>query len=162
LEGSGRRVCLLPHILNVGAQTDTADEAVHNRNTISSPKPIQLILARQLASGLAMSILIVDTEGTLIFFNEPAEVILGQRFQETGEIAADTWSTLFALEDEERKAIAQEDRPTMLALSGRKPVSRSVWMRCGNREWRHVSITAFPLMGEASQFLGAMMIFWEV
>ena len=129
---------------------------------MASPKPIQIILARQFASSLAMPILIVDTEGTLIYFNEPAEAILGQRFEETGEIAADTWSTLFAMEDEERKAIAQEDRPTMLALSERKPFSRTVWMWCGNREWRHVNITAFPLIGETRQFLGVQMIFWEV
>ncbi|HUP97819.1 MAG TPA: PAS domain-containing protein [Usitatibacter sp.] len=129
---------------------------------MASPKPIQLILARQLASALAMPILIVDTHGTLIYYNEPAEVILGQRFEETGEIAADTWSTLFALVDEARNPIAQEDRPTMLALSERRPFSRTVWMQCGNREWRHVSITAFPLIGEAAQFLGAQMVFWEI
>lgn len=124
------------------------------------PKPIQVILARQLASSLAMPILIVDTGGTLIFYNEPAEAILGQRFEETGEIATDTWSRLFAIEDEERKPIAQQDRPMMLALSERRPYSRTVWMQCGNREWRHMNITAFPLIGEAGQFLGAMMIFW--
>ncbi len=98
----------------------------------------------------------------MIFYNEPAEAILGQRFEETGEIAADTWSTLFAMEDEDRKPIAQEDRPTMRALSERKPFSRTVWMRCGNREWKNVNITAFPLIGETRQFLGAKMIFWEV
>ena len=127
-----------------------------------SPKPIQLILARQLASCLAMPILIVDTEGALVYYNEPAEVILDQRYDETGEIPADEWSALFAVDDEDRNPIAQEDRPTMLALSERKPISRTVWMRCGNREWRHVNITAFPLIGEAAQFLGAQMIFWEV
>jgi PAS domain-containing protein len=129
---------------------------------MASPKPIQIILARQFASSLAMAILIVDTAGTLIFYNEPAEAILGQRFDETGEISADTWSTLFAVEDEERKPIAQEDRPTMMALSERKPFSRTVWMQCGHREWRHMNITAFPLIGEANQFLGAQMIFWDV
>lgn len=129
---------------------------------IASSKPIQLILARQLASSLAMPILLVDTKGTLIYYNEPAEVILGQRFEETGEIAADTWSTLFAVTDEARNPIAQEDRPTMMALSERKPFSRIVWMQCGNREWRHMTITAFPLIGEAAQFLGAQMIFWEM
>jgi hypothetical protein len=129
---------------------------------MSSTKPIQLILARQLASCLAMPILLVDTEGTLVYFNEPAELILNQRFDETGEIAADTWSTLFALTDEERKPIAQEDRPTMRALSERKPVSRTVWMQCGHRDWKHMHITAFPLIGERRQFLGAQMIFWEV
>lgn len=109
-----------------------------------------------------MPILILDTAGTLIFYNEPAETILNQRFEETGEIAADTWSTLFALADEERNPIAQEDRPTMMALSERKPFSRTVWMQCGHREWRHVNITALPLIGEGAQFLGAQMIFWEV
>jgi len=127
-----------------------------------SPKPIQLILARQLASSLAMPILIVDTEGTLIFYNEPAEVILDQRFDETGEMPVDAWTALFAAADEARNPIALEDRPTMMALSERKPFSRTVWMRCGRREWLHVSITAFPLIGEGRQFLGAQMIFWEV
>ena len=112
---------------------------------MSSPKPIQLILARQLASSLATPILIVDTDGTLIYYNEPAEVILDQRFDETGEMAADAWSGRFAVADEERK-----------------PVSRTVWMRCGHREWLHVNITALPLIGEELQFLGAQMIFWEV
>ena len=128
----------------------------------TKPKPIQIILARQFASTLAMPILIVDTEGTLIFYNEPAEVILDQRFDETGEMSAGLWSTLFAAEDEDRKPIAPEDRPTMLALVERKPISRTLWMRCRYGEWRHVQITAFPLLGEANQFLGAQMIFWEV
>jgi PAS domain-containing protein len=126
------------------------------------PKPIQLILARQLASSLAMPILIVDTDGTLIFYNEPAEVILGQRYQETGEMPADVWSSHFAIADEQRKPIAQENRPLMMALSERKPCARTVWMQCGHQDWLHVNITAFPLIGEERQFLGAQMIFWEV
>ena len=108
-----------------------------------------------------MPILIVDTEGTLIFYNEPAEVILDQRFEETGEMSADAWTGLFAIEDEARTPIASEDRPMMMALSEKKPFSQTVWMRCGHREWRHVNITAFPLVGEGGQFLGAQMIFWE-
>jgi hypothetical protein len=129
---------------------------------MSSPKPIQLILARQLASTLAMPVLIVDTEGTLIFYNEPAEVILDQRFEETGEMSADAWTELFSVADEERNPIAQEDRPIMMALSERKPFSRTLWMRCGHHEWLHMNITAFPLIGEGGQFLGAKMIFWEL
>lgn len=131
-------------------------------NVSSKPKPIQIILARQFASTLAMPILIVDTEGTLIFYNEPAEAILDQRFDETGEMSVKLWSTLFAAEDEERKPIAPEDRPTMQALADRKPNSRTMWMRSRYGEWRHVQITAFPILGEANQFLGAQMIFWEV
>ena len=109
-----------------------------------------------------MAILIVDTEGMLIYYNEPAEAILDQRFEETGEMAAELWTRRFAIEDEERKPIAPEDGPLMLALSECKPFSRTVWMRCGHREWWHMNITAYPLMGEAGQFLGATMIFWKV
>ncbi len=115
---------------------------------MSASKSIQIILARQLASSLAMPILLVDTEGTLIYYNEPAEVILDQRFDETGEMPGAEWPRRFALADEERKPIAAEDRPMRRALSERRPISRVVWMRCGNREWRHVHITAFPLIGE--------------
>jgi hypothetical protein len=77
-------------------------------------------------------------------------------------MSADLWSARFALADEARRPIPQEDRPTMMALSQRKPYSRTVWMRCGHREWLNVNITAFPLIGEERQFLGAQMIFWEV
>lgn len=129
---------------------------------MSAPKPIQIILARQLASSLAMAILIVDTDGRLIFYNEPAEVILDQRFEETGEMDAEPWTRRFAIEDEERKPIPADASPMMMALSERRPFSRTVWMRCGHREWWHMNITAFPLIGEAGQFLGAQMIFWEV
>ena len=124
-------------------------------------KPVQIILARQLAGSMAMPILIVDPEGTLIFFNESAELILDQRFEETGEMRADEWSVLFAVADEERHPIAMQDRPTMLAISERKPVSRTVWMQCREREWLHVIITAIPLIGEQRDFLGVLMIFWE-
>jgi hypothetical protein len=51
-------------------------------------KPIQLILARQLASSMATAIMLFDAYGNLVFYNEPAEPILNTRFDETGEITA--------------------------------------------------------------------------
>ena len=51
-------------------------------------KPIELILMRQLASSLVMPIFLVDTSGTLVYYNEPAEQILGVRFDEIGEMPA--------------------------------------------------------------------------
>jgi PAS domain-containing protein len=48
---------------------------------------IEMILVRQLASYLAMPIFVVDPQGTLVFYNEPAELLLGRRFEETGEMS---------------------------------------------------------------------------
>ena len=65
-----------------------------------SQKEIEVILTRQLASYLAMPIFIVDPSGTLLFYNEPAETILGRRFEESGEMPMDVWSTVFTPTDE--------------------------------------------------------------
>jgi len=52
---------------------------------------IEVILIRQLASYLAMPMVIVNPVGTLIFYNEPAEELLAMRFEETGEMPEDEW-----------------------------------------------------------------------
>ena len=129
---------------------------------MSTSKAIQVILARQLASCVAMPILLVDTEGTLIFYNESAEAILHQRFEETGEIPEVEWNRLVTVVDEDRILIPPEERPMRAALFQRRPVSRTIWMRTGESGWRHLHVTAFPLVGEAGQLLGVMNIFWEI
>ncbi len=128
---------------------------------MAAPKPIQIILARQLASSLEMPILLIDTAGTLVYYNEAAEAILGQHYDETGEMSEEEWSALFAAEDDARNPIPPESRPIMLVLSERRPITRSMWLRCGNGEWRYLNITVYPLIGEGGQLLGAQMIFWE-
>ena len=55
--------------------------------------PIQIILMRQLAGYLSVPVFLVDPKGDLLFYNEPAEVILGQRFEETGRMPAEVWSS---------------------------------------------------------------------
>jgi len=57
--------------------------------------PIELILMRQLAGSLAMPIFVVDPAGDLLFYNEPAEELLGRRFDEAGPMPAADWSTAF-------------------------------------------------------------------
>ena len=57
--------------------------------------PIQIILTRQLAGYLSVPTFLVDPNGTLLFYNEPAEVLLGRRFDETGAMPAEEWSNDF-------------------------------------------------------------------
>ena len=129
---------------------------------MTSQKEIEVILARQLADYLAMPIFIVDPQGTLIFYNEPAERILGRRFDETGEMPVGEWSTLFEPTDEEDKPLAPDSLPLVIALTERRPAHRSFWIRGLDRVRRHIEVTAFPLIGLAERYLGAIAIFWEV
>ncbi len=51
---------------------------------------IEIILNRQLADCLSVPVFITDTVGNLIFYNGPAENILGTRYEETGEMKVET------------------------------------------------------------------------
>ena len=129
---------------------------------MSNSKSIQMILARQLASSIATPILLVDAQGALIYYNEPAEAIFNRRFDETGEMPAAEWTTLIAAVDDDRNPLAPDQRPMMKVLAERQPISQKVWTRSSDGEWRHLRVTAFPLIGERDVLLGAMSIFWEI
>jgi len=125
-------------------------------------KEIEVILTRQLASYLAMPIIIIDSAGTLLFYNEPAEVILGMRFDETGELFADEWAQTLVVTDEQGTPLAPETRPLLIALTERRPTHCEMWLQGLDHVRRHIEITAFPLIGQAGGHLGAVGIFWEV
>ena len=73
--------------------------------------PVEIILARQLAGYLAVPVFVVSPEGDLLFYNEPAEKILGTRFEETGKMALAEWSTMLEPADEEGKPLPPEKLP---------------------------------------------------
>ena len=129
---------------------------------MSSQKEIELILARQLASYLVMPIFIVDPQGNLIYYNEPAELILGRRFEETGEMPMEEWSTLYQPTDETGKPLAPESLPLVVALTHHHPAHRDMWIQGLDGIRRRIEVTAFPLNGQAERRLGAIAIFWEI
>lgn len=125
-------------------------------------KEIELILARHLAGYLAAPIFIVDPHGNLLFYNEAAEAILGHRFDETGEMSVHEWGTLFSPEDEHGTPLAPESLPLVLALREKRPHQGSLWIRgVDDKVARHIEVFAFPLVGQANRFLGAVAFFWE-
>lgn len=126
-----------------------------------SQKEVEVILTRQLASYLSMPIFVVDPEGKLLFYNEPAELILGQRFEETGELPLNEWSTLFVPTSEDGKAVDADHLPLVVALRDRRPAHGPLRIVGLDGKQRVLAITALPIIGQAGRFLGAMAIFWE-
>ena len=126
-----------------------------------SQQEIEVILTRQLAAYLAMPIFVVGPDGTLVFYNEPAEAILGCRFDETGSLSLDEWSQLFKPADAQGVPLMSGERPVLIAVRERRPSHRDFWI-CGvDNVLRHIEVTAFPLIGQADRYLGAVAIFWE-
>jgi len=126
-----------------------------------SQQEIEVILARHLAEYLAMPIFIVNPIGDLIFYNEPAEAILGTRYAETGMMPATEWSTVFHPMDRERSLLPPDELPLMMALSKRHPAHKVFWIEGLDGVLREFEVTAFPMVGQADRFLGAIAIFWE-
>jgi PAS domain-containing protein len=125
-------------------------------------REIELILLRQLASSLALPIWVADVEGRLIFYNEPAESVLGRRFDEAGEMSLEELSSLFEIRDEDGQPCKPDEIPLGIALLQRRPEHRRLQMRGLDGPWRLLDITAFPIEGQGGRFLGAAVLFWEV
>jgi len=122
---------------------------------------VELILMRQVATYLAMPVFVVDPVGNLVFYNEPAEMILGLRFEETGLMGPEDWGTRFTPTDAAGAPIATEDLPLARTIADRQPAHGQFWIRGLDGERREIAVTAFPLIGQAGTDLGSVAIFWE-
>ena len=84
-------------------------------NAGGEPKSLPLILARELGANLATPMFLIDKEGTLAFYNEAAELLIGRPFAELGEIPALDFGEELRLRDSDgsplrRARYARRDR----------------------------------------------------
>ena len=122
---------------------------------------VEVILARHFAESLAMPVFLVDPAGNLLFYNEPAELILGQQFEETGAMPAEEWGSAFSPVNDEGEPLALNQLPLIIALTEKRPAHRYMLIKGLNGIPRRIGVTAFPIIGQANRFLGAISIFWE-
>lgn len=122
---------------------------------------IEIILSRQLAESLSIPIFITDTGGALLFYNEPAEEILGKRFEDTGEMSVQEWSTMFTPLNDNGDPLPPEALPLVQTLNMHTPAHGTIWIVSLKGEKHKISITSYPLIGRGGRFLGAVAIFWK-
>ena len=121
---------------------------------------IEIILSRQLADCLTVPVFIVDPNGNLLFYNEPAEKILGKRFQDTGEMEMNEWATAFEPHDEKGVPIPPKELPLVKTLYNQVPAHKSFWIKSLEGKSFEISVTSFPIIGRSKEFSGAIAIFW--
>jgi PAS domain-containing protein len=124
-------------------------------------KHLALILARELASQLATATFVADAHGELVFYNEPAEEILGRTFAEAGAMPADGWASQFRLEGLDGVPLPMEQMPAAVALMEQRPAHGKIWMTGLDGHRRLVSITAAPLFASPTDFVGMIALFWQ-
>ncbi len=127
-----------------------------------SSREIEVILSRQLADSLSTPVFIVDPIGDLIFYNEPAEELLGLRYEETGTMPVSEWSSIFTPMDDQGNVLPPKDLPLVKTLSEQQPAHGDFWIRSLKNKKHKISVTSFPIIGRPDRFLGAIAIFWKI
>jgi PAS domain-containing protein len=127
----------------------------------TAQKSLPLILAREFASNVATPLSILDEHGTLVFFNEPAERIIGRTHAELGDLAADEWRARFRAERADGTHVPDEELPTSIALMERRPAHETLHYTMLDGRRRTLSVTAIPLLERGEEVAGVVVVFWE-
>src|ERR687888_2378827 len=126
------------------------------------PKSLVLIVARELASNLAVPVFVVDERGLVVYFNEPAEAILGRTYPETGEIAAEEWRALFSPRRPDGTPVPLDELPSAIAFRERRPAYDTFTIEGLDDVRREVAASGLPLFARGGEFVGVVVVFWEL
>jgi len=124
-------------------------------------QPIERILVRHLGSRLAVPLFLVDTDGTMVYYNEAAEQVLGQRYEDAGEMSFERWTGIFAVRDAAGEPLDIDELPLVKALRSRRPAYARFAITGLDGQPRSLEVAAFPLDGQGGIDLGAVALFWE-
>lgn len=124
-------------------------------------RPVELILARQLAGSLAVPVLLVDASGNTLFFNEPAELIFGRRFDEIEALEFEERTRVLAPRRADGGPLPVDELPGMLAMRDRRPAHAALFLHGFDGLMRPVEATAIPLESANGRVLGALVVLWS-
>jgi PAS domain-containing protein len=110
---------------------------------------------------MAVPMLLADDRGDMLFFNEPAERLLGQRFDDVGDLVLEDRQRIFSFRDADGNAVPDDQAPLVVALTEHRPVHRRVFMRGFDGRDHEIEVTAFPLLGGGGHLIGGVAMFWE-
>jgi PAS domain-containing protein len=127
----------------------------------NASKSLPLILARELAANLATPMFLLDEVGTLVYFNEAAESLIGRPFAELGEIPSAEFGEMLRLRESDGTPLRRRDTPAGIAFSERRPAHRAHMATGYDGMERAVEVTAFPLLGDADEMHGVVTVFWQ-
>lgn len=120
--------------------------------------PLELILARNLISIISIAAFLTDADGDVIFYNDGAAQILGQRFEETGRLTRDQWDAIGPVTDA-GEPMREVHLPLTTALRENRPAHDRCNIRGDHGDVVCVETSALPLIGPEG-FAGAIVVFW--
>jgi PAS domain-containing protein len=123
-------------------------------------REVELILARQLASRLAVPVVLVDAGGDTLFFNEPAEAIVGRPFDEVDALSLEERTRRMAPRRRDGRLVPTNQLPSVVAMIRRRPAHSSFHLTGLDGVLHAVQATAIPIESARGQVLGALIVLW--
>src|SRR5947209_5448140 len=122
-------------------------------------QPLELILARNLISTIALAAFLVDSDGTLVFFNTAAGALIGRHFEEVGRVGPDVWMEEVGPFDEIGKLIKVDSLPMTSALREGLPANGRFRVKLDSG-MTEIEASGLPLAGRQG-VQGAIIVFWK-
>lgn len=144
----------MPGVGNVSAVSSDAATA--------GGKPLQLILARELASNLATPMSLIDARGMLVFYNDAAARLIGRPFGEIGEIPSEEMGAILRMKTLDGQVLLRRESPSGVSFNEHRPSHQTLYATGYDGVERLVHLTAYPLFGTNGEMHGVVSVFWEV
>jgi PAS domain-containing protein len=123
-------------------------------------QPLELILARNLVSLITLAAVLIDVDGSIIFFNDAAAEFFGGLFEETGRVPLAQWRAEVGPFDENEQHLPTANLPVTRAFRDGRPGFGRFYIR-GGSGLVDVEVVALPLLGSVGLH-GAMVMFWPL
>ena len=122
---------------------------------------LTLILARSFVTQLATAVFLLDTEGTIIYYNAAAERLTGRPFIDGAGATIEEWMERGRPLDEEGREVPMESLPLGWTILKREPAYGVTMFRIKGEYHRFENVT-FPLFAHTDDLVGAMAMVWPV
>jgi PAS domain-containing protein len=127
----------------------------------AAPRSLPLILARELSANLATPMFLLDATGTLVFYNDAAELMLGRTYAELGAVTADEFGAMLQMADLDGTPLRRRDSPAGIAFINREPAHRTLLATTLDGRRDTFECTAYPLFGKTDEMHGVLAVFWK-
>ena len=115
----------------------------------SEQRPLELILARNFLSSISTPAVLVNGAGDALFYNEAAGALFGRRFEDTGAMTAQEWTSNYGPLRDDGTPIPLEDQPMTKALRANR-AAHARHLEMDSYKWFRATAPDLIVPGSAS------------
>jgi PAS domain-containing protein len=125
-------------------------------------KPLELILARNLLTSVSTPAFLVDSDASVVFYNEAAAALLGRSFEDVGRMSAEQWTAAFGPLDTAGTPVEVDSLAVTAAIRDGRPSHGTFTIRTAGGVQAAIEASAFPIVASDQGSSGAMILFWPL